>query len=69
MPAMDGLSATRAIRQDAQFNNIPIIAMTAHALVDIQHQCLADGMQDFLSKPIQPDRVRHILQRWLPATH
>jgi signal transduction histidine kinase/CheY-like chemotaxis protein len=69
MPVMDGLNATRIIRQDSQFDAIPIIAMSAHALVDIQHQCLADGMQDFLPKPIHPDRIRHILQRWLPAAH
>ncbi|MEN9865128.1 MAG: hypothetical protein RL748_718, partial [Pseudomonadota bacterium] len=67
MPVLDGLSTTRLIRQDARFNHIPIIAMTAHVLADMQQQCLADGMQDYLAKPINPQRVAEILQRWLRA--
>ena len=65
MPEMDGHAATRAIRSDARFRQIPIIAMTAHALKEIQSSCLADGMQDFLTKPINPERLYARLERWL----
>lgn len=72
MPDMDGHSATIKIRQDAQFDAIPIIAMTANAMSDVRQRCLDEGMQDYLSKPINPDQLFAAVGRWLgsePATN
>jgi signal transduction histidine kinase/CheY-like chemotaxis protein len=66
MPEMDGHTAAVLIRQDHQYDTIPIIAMTAHALTEIQQQCLAEGMQDFISKPINPQLLANMIAHWLP---
>ena len=66
MPEMDGHTAAVLIRQDHQYATIPIIAMTAHALTEIQQQCLAEGMQDFISKPINPQLLANMIAHWLP---
>jgi signal transduction histidine kinase/response regulator RpfG family c-di-GMP phosphodiesterase len=65
MPDMDGHEATIAIRQDPRFASIPIIAVTAHALAEIRERCLAEGMQDYLTKPINPELLYHMLARWV----
>ena len=59
MPEMDGLSATRAIRQREEVSggHVPIIAMTAHAMTEHKANCLAAGMDDYLSKPLEPQRL------------
>jgi two-component system sensor histidine kinase/response regulator len=67
MPVMDGLEATRAIRQNSQFENLPIIAMTANAMADDREKCLEAGMNDHLAKPIDPDKLFDALLRWIPA--
>jgi CheY-like chemotaxis protein/HPt (histidine-containing phosphotransfer) domain-containing protein len=70
MPEMDGLEATRRIRniQSAVLNhNIPIVAMTAHALQGDRERCLEAGMNDYLSKPINPPALVEVLNRWLPG--
>ncbi len=54
MPEMDGYQATTKIRSDARFSRLPIIAMTAHATMEERQRCLAAGMNDHLSKPIDP---------------
>lgn len=54
MPEMDGHQATRTIRSDARFQELPIIAMTAHATMEERQRCLDDGMNDHISKPIDP---------------
>jgi two-component system sensor histidine kinase/response regulator len=54
MPEMDGHQATMRIRSDARFRELPIIAMTAHATMEERQRCLADGMNDHISKPIDP---------------
>jgi two-component system sensor histidine kinase/response regulator len=54
MPEMDGYQATRKIRSDARFAALPIIAMTAHATMEERQRCLAAGMNDHISKPIDP---------------
>ncbi len=68
MPMMDGLSATRAIRA-LRGPGLPILAMTANAMGDDRRDCLAAGMDDHLAKPVDPERLYSLLQRWLPAVH
>jgi signal transduction histidine kinase/DNA-binding response OmpR family regulator len=67
MPVMDGLTATRAIRQNSQFKDLPIIAMTANAMAGDREECLEAGMNDHLAKPIDPDNLFEALLRWIPA--
>ena len=64
MPEMDGLTATRLLRRDARLQKVPIIAMTAHALVEERQRCLDAGMNDHVSKPIDPDALLSTLMRW-----
>jgi len=66
MPEMDGYEATARIREKTQHQALPIIAMTAHALAGYREECLAAGMNDYLTKPINPDRVFATLDQWLP---
>ncbi|HSU52687.1 MAG TPA: response regulator, partial [Candidatus Dormibacteraeota bacterium] len=54
MPEMDGYQATAKLRADARFTRLPIIAMTAHATIEERQRCLAAGMNDHISKPIDP---------------
>jgi PAS domain S-box-containing protein len=64
MPDMDGLEATRRLRADARFAGLPIIAMTAHAMVEERSRCLAAGMVDHIAKPIEPQAMFRTLARW-----
>jgi PAS domain S-box-containing protein len=57
MPEMGGFEATRIIRADAQFRHIPILAMTAHAMAEERKHCLAVGMNDHITKPVDPDTL------------
>ena len=59
MPEMDGLEATAAIRakEATQGGHVPIVAMTAHAVMGFRQRCLEAGMDDYLTKPIQPDAL------------
>jgi PAS domain S-box-containing protein len=81
MPVMDGMEATRRIREkekgksdqaarrcESQAVNfhIPIIAMTAHAMQGDREQCLAAGMNDYVSKPVSPQALTDCLKKWLP---
>ncbi len=74
MPVMDGYEATRSIREPT-FNfhasrehdrAIPIIAMTANTMQGDREKCLAAGMDDFIAKPVEPEKLQQALQRWLP---
>jgi CheY-like chemotaxis protein/HPt (histidine-containing phosphotransfer) domain-containing protein len=65
MPVLDGYDATRLIRSAPQFHALPIIAMTAHALVHERDRCLALGMNDYVSKPVDPDQLYAVLARWI----
>ncbi len=64
MPEMDGFTATKLLRRDPRFQKFPIIAMTAHALVEERQRCLDAGMNDHVSKPIDPDNLFSTLMRW-----
>jgi CheY-like chemotaxis protein len=69
MPEMDGLEATRRIRDSQSAvldHNIPIIAMTANAMRGDRERCLAAGMNDYVSKPVEPQTLAGVLKRWLP---
>jgi len=66
MPVMDGVTATEKIRQDARFASLPIVAMTANAMVQDKEKCLAAGMVDYIAKPIEPDDLWRALIRWVP---
>lgn len=57
MPVMDGYEATRIIRSEAQFDDLPIIAMTAHAVSDARERCLHVGMDGYVTKPIDVDEL------------
>jgi len=65
MPVMDGIEATHAIRADARFKSLPIIAMTANALAADRERCLAAGMNDHIAKPIHPEHLLGTLMRWV----
>jgi CheY-like chemotaxis protein len=64
MPEMDGYTATRLLRAEARFKELPIIAMTAHALVEERQRCLEAGMNDHVTKPIEPEALFATLKRW-----
>jgi len=65
MPVMDGYEATRALRQQPQWHELPVIAMTANALVGDRDKVLAAGMNDHVAKPINVDELFATLARWI----
>jgi len=65
MPEMDGLSATREIRNDPRLRTLPIVAMTAHALASDRAQSRQAGMNDHVTKPIDPDLLFCTLLKWI----
>jgi len=69
MPVMDGYETTRALRLDNRFKNLPVIAMTANAMVGDQEKCLAAGMNDYISKPINVKEMFSTMAQWITATH
>jgi two-component system sensor histidine kinase/response regulator len=67
MPVMDGYQATKAIRgsNTAYLKSIPIVAMTANTMKGDKEKCLASGMSDYVPKPIDPDELEKVLERWV----
>jgi len=62
---MDGMEATRRIRDDSKFGNLPVIAMTANARGEDEQQCRDAGMNDFIAKPVVPQQLYSKLSHWL----
>jgi signal transduction histidine kinase/DNA-binding response OmpR family regulator/HPt (histidine-containing phosphotransfer) domain-containing protein len=67
MPVMDGYEATRRLRADSRYFSLPLVAMTAHAMVEERRRCEALGMNGHLSKPIEPDDFYSTLARYYSA--
>jgi len=63
MPVMDGYEASRKIRADEKYNHIPLVAMTAHAMIEERERCFSLGMNEHVSKPIEPDVLYSTIQR------
>ncbi|MET0046497.1 MAG: response regulator, partial [Sedimenticola sp.] len=68
MPVMDGYKATQAIRDNPRQRELPVIAMTANAMMGDREKCLDAGMNDYVSKPIDPDELFRVLTKWIKPT-
>jgi len=68
MPVMGGIEATKIIRQDKRFKNLPIIAMTANAMAGDKEVCLEAGMNDHIAKPIDLSELFGVLNKWITAS-
>ncbi len=66
MPEMDGLECTRAIRKRIPATRLPIIALTAKAMPDDRQRCLDAGANDYITKPLDIDKLLSLLRIWLP---
>lgn len=67
MPVMDGMEATRLLRSDPQYQKLPIIAITAHAMSGFREKCLELGMNDFLSKPFFPEDMLLLISKHISS--
>jgi signal transduction histidine kinase/CheY-like chemotaxis protein len=67
MPLLDGLETTRRLRQDPDFESLPVIALTAHAMRGDQERCLEAGMTGYLAKPIDPPLLYETIERYVGA--
>jgi CheY-like chemotaxis protein len=65
MPEMDGLEATRLLRADPQFAKLPIIALTAKAMIDDRDKCIAAGANDYIAKPLDVDKLLSLARVWI----
>ncbi|MEG3640382.1 transporter substrate-binding domain-containing protein [Magnetococcus sp. PR-3] len=69
MPIMDGLEATRQLRQLPGLKQLPVVAMTAHAMPGERERSLEAGMNDHLTKPVSPEAIQQLLIRWIEPKH
>jgi CheY-like chemotaxis protein/HAMP domain-containing protein len=67
MPEMDGYEATRKLREDPRFRDLPVIALTAKAMKGERDRCLEAGASDYITKPIDTDKLLATLKTWLPG--
>jgi len=67
MPVMDGYEATRKIRAQEKFKNLPVLAITANAMVGDREKALDAGMNDHIAKPVDPDKMFLTMAKWIPA--
>ena len=65
MPVMDGLEATREIRKKPQFAKLPIIALTAKAMIDDREKCLEAGTNGYIAKPLHADKLLSLARVWV----
>ena len=65
MPIMDGYAAVKEIRKLSQYNDVPIVAMTADAMAGVKEKCLEFGMNDMVTKPIDPDEMFGVMIEWI----
>ena len=65
MPEMDGYETLKAIRQQAKFKSLPMLALTAQAMKGDREKCLAAGASDYIAKPVEPDQLLALLRQWL----
>ena len=66
LPLLDGLAATRRIRQEEELGRVPIVAVSAHDTADFHAEALAAGCNDYVTKPIDFDQLDSLLKRLLP---
>jgi CheY-like chemotaxis protein/signal transduction histidine kinase len=66
MPVMDGLTATRTIRKNANWRKLPIIALTAKAMPDDQQRCIDAGANDYMAKPLDVEKLLSLVRVWMP---
>ncbi len=65
MPELDGFAATREIKKMENYKSLPIIAMTADAMTNVKEKCFKVGMVDYLTKPIEPEKVLETIIKWI----
>ena len=66
MPVMDGLTATRAIRNNPAWKKLPVITLTAKAMPDDQQRCIDAGANDYMAKPLDVEKLLSLVRVWMP---
>jgi CheY-like chemotaxis protein len=66
MPVMDGLTATRHIRKNSNWQKLPVIALTAKAMPDDQQRCIEAGANDYMAKPLDVEKLLSLVRVWMP---